>query len=245
MKDKNISKFKTVVTNTGDLFGRDQGAAFLRYFKEKKFPIDILSHIEYPLGIQDLSAEVSKIKALKPDILISITRPGDAKLLIRELYKQRVELMAITGSGPGLYEPEFIRDMKVLADYTMDNVPWYNPQGKMYKEVNDRFSKKFPGKYIDTNSGYAYLAVLVIADALERAKSAKPEDIKEALKKTYFRQDLMIGGAVVFNIKGDNDNADTAMIQVLGGAVKVVLPKKAAEAPYVFPMPKQLWDRGM
>jgi branched-chain amino acid transport system substrate-binding protein len=245
MKDKGINRLKAVVTNTGDLFGRDQGATFIKFFKDKKFPIDILAHIEYPLGIQDLSAEVSKIKALKPDLLIPITRPGDAKLMIRELYKQRVELQAIIGSGPGLYEPEFIRDMKALSEYVMDNVPWYNPRGKMYQEANAKFSKLFPGKYIDTNSGYAYLGVLVVADALERAKSAKPEDIKEAMKKTYFKQDLMVGGAVTFNELGDNVNADTAMVQVLGGAVKVVLPKKVAEVPYVYPMPKQLWDRGM
>jgi branched-chain amino acid transport system substrate-binding protein len=245
MKEKSISKLKAVVSNTGDLFGRDQGATFIKFFKDKKFPVEVLAHIEYPLGIQDLSAEVSKIKALKPEILIPITRPGDAKLMITELYKQRVELMAIIGSGPGLYEPEFVRDMKALSEYTMDNVPWYNPQGKMYKEVNDRFSKLYPGKYIDTNSGYSYLAILVIADALERAKSAKPEDIKEAVKKTYFKQDLMVGGAVTFNDKGDNVNADTAMVQVLGGAVKVVMPAKAAEAKYVFPMPKHLWERGM
>ena len=189
MKEKNLSKIRGVVTNTGDLFGRVQGAMFLKYLKEKKFPIEVLSHIEYPLGIQDLSAEVSKIKSLKPEVLFPITRPGDAKLMIRELYKQRVELLGIIGPGsPGLYEPEFIRDMKALSEYVMDNVPWYNPVGKMYKQVNAEFSKKYPGKYIDTNSGYAYLAVMVVADALERAKSTKPQDIVAALKKTYLNR---------------------------------------------------------
>jgi branched-chain amino acid transport system substrate-binding protein len=134
--------------------------------------------------------------------------------------------------------------MKVLSDYVMDNVPWYNPVGKMYKEVNAAFSKKFPGKYIDTNTGYAYLGMLVIADALERAKSTKAEDIVAALKKTYLKQDLMVGLAVAFDERGDNVNADAAMIQILGQSLKVVLPEKAAEAKYVYPMPKQLWDRG-
>ena len=60
MKEKNISKIRGVVTNTGDLFGRVQGATFLKTLKDKKFPIEVLGHIEYPLGIQDLSAEVSK-----------------------------------------------------------------------------------------------------------------------------------------------------------------------------------------
>jgi len=246
MKEKNISKIRGVVTNTGDLFGRVQGATFIKTLKDKKFPIEVLGHIEYPLGIQDLSAEVSKIKALKPDVLFPVARPGDAKLMIRELYKQRVELQAIVSPGsPGWYEPEFIRDMKALGDYVMDNVPWYNPVGKMYKEVNAAFSKKFPGKYIDTNSGYAYLGVLVIADALERAKSTKSPDIVAALKKTYLKQDLMVGLAVNFDERGDNVNADTALIQILQGSIKVVLPQAAAEAKYVYPVPKQLWDRGM
>ena len=245
MKEKNISKIKGVLTNTGDLFGRVQGATFKKTLAEKKFPIEVLGHIEYPLGIQDLSAEVSKIKALKPDVLFPVARPGDAKLMIRELYKQRVELKAIISPGsPGWYEPEFIRDMKATADYVMDNVPWYNPVGKMYKEVNAAFSKKYPGKYIDTNSGYAYLGVLVIADALGRAKSTKAADIVAALKKTYFKQDLMVGLAVAFDERGDNINADTAMIQILGGSIKVVLPEKSAEDNYVYPMPWQLWERG-
>jgi branched-chain amino acid transport system substrate-binding protein len=246
MKEKNISKIKGVVTNTGDLFGRVQGATFLKFIKEKNFPIEVLGHIEYPLGIQDLSAEVSKIKALKPDVLFPVARPGDAKLMIRELYKQRVELQGIISPGsPGWYEPEFIRDMKALSDYVMDNVPWYNPVGKMYKQVNAEFLKKYPGKYIDTNSGYAYLGVMVIADALERAKSTKPENIVAALRKTYLKQDLMVGGAVTFDQRGDNVNADSAIVQIFEGSIKVVLPQKAAEAKYVYPTPKQLWERGM
>ena len=244
MKEKSISKIRGVVTNTGDLFGRDQGATFIKVVKEKKFPIEILTQIEYPLGVQDLSAEISKIKFLKPDVLFPVARPGDAKLIMRELYKQRVPLMGLISPGsPGWYEPEFIQDMKALSEYVMVNNPWYNPQGKMYKEVNAKFSKLYPGKYIDTNSGNSYLSILVIADALERAKSSKPEDIKEALRKTYFKQDLMIGGAIIFDAKGDNVNADVAMNQILGGQVKVVLPQKFAEAKCVFPWPKQLWER--
>ena len=246
MREKNLTKIKGVVTHTGDLFGRAQGATFLKFLKEKDFPVEVLSHIEYPQGIQDLSSEVSKIKALRPDVLFPVARPEDAKVMIRELYKQRVELQWIISPGsPGWYEPEFVRDMKVLSNYIMNNVPWYNPQGKMYKQVNAEFSKKYPGKYIDINSGYAYLGVLVIADALERAKSTKPENLAGGLRKTYLKQDLMVGGAVTFDPRGDNVNADSAMVQIFEGSIKVVLPQKAAETKYVYPMPKQLWERGI
>jgi branched-chain amino acid transport system substrate-binding protein len=193
--------------------------------------------------VQDLSAEVAKIKAAKPDILCPVARSGDAKLLLRELYKQRVELMGIVGPGsPGWYEPEFIRDMGNLADFVMDNAPWPNPKSPRYKEINERFGKLYPGKYLDGNSGFGYLAVMVIADALERAKSTKPEAILEALKTTNYKQDVMVGGPVQFTPNGDNAGAATALLQVLKGEVKVVLPKDVAQADFVFPTPT-LWKR--
>jgi branched-chain amino acid transport system substrate-binding protein len=248
IKEKKVTIKRVAVTNAGDAFGRGQGAAFIKFVKDKKLPFEIVEHIEYPLGVKDLSAEVAKIRAAKPDLLCPVARPGDAKLLIRELYKQRVELIGIISPGsPGWYEPEFIRDMDKLAYYVMDNVPWVNPKSPKYKEVNDRFEKLYPGKYIDTNSGYAYLGVTVIADALERAGSTDPAALREALRKTNFKDNPMVGGPVVFDEKGDNINASTAMIQVLPDPnlderVKVVLPKESAQAPYVFPW-KQLWER--
>jgi branched-chain amino acid transport system substrate-binding protein len=246
VKEKKVNIKRIAVTNAGDLFGRLQGKAFVDFVKAKKlsFDAEIVEHIEYPLGVQDLSSEVAKIKAAKPDILCPVARPGDAKLLIRELYKQRVELLGIVGPGsPGWYEPEFIKDMGLLADFVMDNAPWPNPRSPKYKEINERFAKLYPGKYLDGNSGYGYLAVMVIADALERAKSTNPDGLVEALRKANYKDNPMVGGPVQFTPNGDNANAATALLQVLKGDVKVMLPKEYAEASYVFPQPP-LWKRG-
>lgn len=249
IKEKKVNIKRIALTNAGDAFGRGQAQAFLKYLKEKKLPFEIVEHIEYPLGVKDLSAEVAKVKASKPDILCPVARPGDARLLIQELYKQRVELMGLISPGsPGWYEPEFVKDLDKLALYVLDNLPWVNPKSKKFQEANARFEKLYPGKYLDTNSGYAYTGVLVIADALERAKSTDPAALRDALRKTNFKDHPMVGGPVVFDEKGDNINATTAMIQVLpdpnfDDRVKVVLPKESAQAPYVFPW-KQLWERG-
>jgi branched-chain amino acid transport system substrate-binding protein len=245
VKEKKVSIKRIAVTNAGDLFGRTGGKAFVDFVKAKKlsFDAEIVEHIEYPLGAQDLSAEVAKVKAAKPDILCPVARSGDAKLLVRELFKQRVDLMGIIGPGsPGWYEPEFIRDMGKLADFVLDNAPWTNPKSPRFKDINERFGKLYPGKYLDGNSVYGYLSVLVIADALERAKSAKPEAIIEALRTTNLKQEIAAGGPVQFTPNGDNLGANTALMQVLKGEVKVVLPKEFAEANYIFPTPP-LWKR--
>lgn len=248
VSEKKISPKRAVVSYVGDAFGKDQGGRFIKAFKEAQLGIDIVEEVTYPLGIPDLSAEVAKIKAAKPDILFPVCRPGDSAILTRELYKQRVELMGIISPGsPGWYEPTVVKDLDKLVLYVMDNVPWIAPKSPTYQEANKLFLEKFK-VYMDTNTGYGYTGMLVALDAVERAGSTDADKIIAALAKTDFKNHPMVGGPIRFAENGDNTGATTAIVQVLPDAdplkrVKVVLPKEFAQADYTFPAP-QLWDRG-
>ena len=104
----------------------------------------------------------------------------------------------------------------------------------------EEYKKLSNGKTFDTNSGYSYDAVFVIADVLERAARLEdPDSIVEALRKTSFTGGLMqYGGPVVFNELGDNPNAIPTMIQILKQKPVAVWPKEAALEKLVFPRPK-------
>ena len=245
---KGVMPKRAVVTNTADPFGKGMSGGFIKFMEKSGLPIQIVERIQYPLGIHDLSAEVARIKAAKPDILFPISRPGDSILLTRELYKQRVELMGIYGPGsPGYYEPSVIKDLGRLIDYVMVNVPWINPTSPVYQQANAAFQKAY-NKYLDTNSAYAYTGLLVIADILERAGSTDPEKILAATRQTNYTNHPVVGGPIRFNDKGDNTGALTALIQVqpdhdLFKRVKIVAPKEFAQSgQIVFPWP-QLWER--
>lgn len=240
---------RAVVTNTADPFGKGMSGGFIKFLNDSGLPIEIVERVQFPLGIKDLSAEVAKIKAARPDIIFPISRPGDSVLLVRELYKQRVELMGIFGPGsPGWYEQEVIKDLGKLLDYAMVNLPWVNPTSPIYKQANADYLKKH-GKFLDTNSAYAYTGILVIADVLERAASSKPDNIVAALKKTNVTDHPLVGGPIKFDAKGDNTGARTALIQIQPDKdplkkAKILLPKKFAQSDkIVFPAP-QLWERG-
>ncbi len=119
------------------------------------------------------------------------------------------------------------------------SVPWANFKNPRTNQVAEEYKKRSGGKTFDTNSGYSYDAMFVIADTLERAKSADPDAIVEALKKTNWSAGLMqYGGPVVFNELGDNPNAIPTMIQILGQKPVAVWPKEAALQKFVFPRPK-------
>ena len=240
-QEAGVSPKRVVLMYANDLFGQNQAKGFQAAHKAASPGWEIVDVIPWPEPPSDLSTEVSRAKAAKPDIICPITRPASAQLLLPELAKQRVEVMGILGPGsPGLYEAGQLAVLKEHLEYVMDSVPWPNFKDPRARKLAEDYLKRSGGKTLDTNSGYSYDGMLIIADVLERAKSTDPDTIVDAIKKTRFTGNLMVStGPVVFNEIGDNPNASTALIQILGQKPVVVWPKEAAEQKAVFPRPKR------
>jgi branched-chain amino acid transport system substrate-binding protein len=238
-----VTPKRVVLMYCNDLFGQSQSRGFLAAYKAAKPAWTLLEDdvIAWPEPPSDLSTEVSKAKSLRPDVIAPITRPASAQLLLPEIRKQRLDILGIVGPGsPGFYEAGQIAILKDDVEYAMVSNPWANFKNPRTLAVAEDYRKRSSGKTFDTNSGYSYDAVLVIADVLERAaKLDDPDSIVEAIRKTSFTGGLMqYAGPVLFNELGDNPNAVTTMTQILGQKPVAVWPKDAALAKFVFPRPK-------
>jgi len=240
-KEAGVSPKRVVLMYCNDLFGQNNAKGFQAAHAAAKPPWEIVDVIPWPEPPQDLSTEVSRAKAAKPDVLAPITRPASAQLLLPEIRKQRLDIMGIVGPGsPGLYEAGQLAALKEDLDYVMSNLPWANFKNPRTQKVAEDYLKRSGGKTFDTNSGYSYDGIMVIADVLERAKSADGNTIVEAMKKTNYAGGLMqYAGPVIFNEIGDNPNAVTTMVQILGQKPVAVWPKEAAVQKFVFPRPKR------
>jgi branched-chain amino acid transport system substrate-binding protein len=226
-----------------DLFGQNQWRGFLAAYKAAKPAWTLLEEdvIAWPEPPSDLSTEVSKVKSLKPDVIAPICRPASAQLLLPEIRKQRIEILGIVSPGsPGFYEAGQLAVLKDDVEYALTSVPWANFKNPKTRAVAEEYMKRSGGKTFDTNSGYSYDAVFVIADALERTSSIDdPDAIVDAIRKTNYTGGLMqYGGPIMFNEVGDNPNAISTMIQILGQKPVAVWPKDAALQKFVFPRPK-------
>jgi len=239
-QEAKVSPKRVVLMYCNDLFGQNNAKGFQAAHAAAKPSWDIVDVIPWPEPPQDLSTEVSRAKAAKPDIIAPITRPASAQLLLPEIRKQRVEIMGIVGPGsPGLYEAGQLAALKEDLDYVMSSLPWANFKNPRTQAVAAEYLKRSNGKTFDTNSGYSYDGMMLIADVLERAKSTDPDAIVEALRTSNWSGGLMqYAGPVVFNEIGDNPNAVTTMIQILAGKPVAVWPREAAVSKFVFPRPK-------
>jgi branched-chain amino acid transport system substrate-binding protein len=235
-----VSPRRVVLMYCNDLFGQNSARGFQTAHGAAKLAWDIVEVIPWPEPPQDLSTEVSRAKAAKPDVIAPIPRPASAQLLLPEIRKQRIEMLGVVSpGGPGLYEAGQLAVLKENLEYVMASVPWPNFKNARTNAVAEEYRKRAVGKSFDTNSGYSYDGMFVIADVLERARSTDAEALVEAMKKTEYAGGLMqYGGPIVFNEVGDNPNAIPTMIQILGQKPVAVWPREAAVQKFVFPRPK-------
>jgi len=238
-----VTPRRVVLMHCNDLFGVNQSRGFLAAYKAAMPAWTLLADdvIPWPEPPSDLSTEVARLKALKPDVIAPITRPASAQLLLPEIRKQRVESLGIVGPGsPGLYEAGQLAALKEDLEYVMASNPWPNFRNPRTQRLAEEYQKRSGGRLFDTNSGYSYDAVFVIADVLERAaKLDDPDAIVDAIRKTTYTAGLMqYGGPIHFNETGDNPNAIPTMVQILKAKPVAVWPKEAALQKFVFPRPK-------
>src|SRR5207244_11589059 len=99
-----------------------------RMFPTSQMPFRLLESIAYDPKAQDLSVEVTRIRALNPDLVLVVTRAADAIKLVRDMVRQRFQPMGIVSPGsPALYDEEFYQALGPLADFPTFTIPWSKP----------------------------------------------------------------------------------------------------------------------
>ena len=239
-REAGVSPRRVVLMYGNDLFGQSPSCGFMAAHRAANPAWEIVDTIVWAEPAADLSAEVSRAKAARPDVIAPITRAASAHLLLSEIRRQRVDVMGIMGPGsPGLSEAGPLAAFKDELEHVLTSVPWPNFKNPKIAAAAEEYRKRSGGRPLDLGAGYACDAVLVAADVLERARSTDPEAIVDALKKTYLATGVMqYGGPIFFNELGDNPNAIPTLIQILSGKPVAVWPRDAALQKFVFPRPR-------
>src|SRR5215831_20423008 len=161
-----------VFLHANDTFGAAQRTAMDALFPRAGLPFQLVESIAYDPRAQDLSVEVTKIRALNPDLMLVVTRAADAIKLVRDMVRQRFEPKGIVSPGsPGLYDEEFYQALGPLADYPIYNIPWADPKAPMSQALEAAFKPVNPNFRFSVecfNVGFTFEALLVAADGFKR-----------------------------------------------------------------------------
>jgi branched-chain amino acid transport system substrate-binding protein len=220
-----------------DPFSQDIRAGVLD--DAKRHGMKVVIDDKLPKELNDMTATLTKVKALKPDILVVSGHSKGAALAIRQSTEMRVNvpMLAMTHCEAAKVHEKF----KANADYTLCATQW--AESMSYKDKWFGTAKQFGNTFRSDYPDYGVIpyqaaesaaSVLVWVDALERAGSFDQVKVRDALSATDMQT---FYGNVKFAPTGQNIAKPMALRQIIKGKYKVVAPSKWAEQPVVFPRP--------
>jgi branched-chain amino acid transport system substrate-binding protein len=197
--------------------------------------IEVLDIIKHPTPTLDFNNIVLTIKAKNPDIVIPANYYNEYVILARTLLQQKVRPKAIYSVlGGGASQYKFLKEFPEAAKYIMDCNHWFNPKNSAALDLKKRTEAK--DLFYTYEVFLNYTAVMLLADALERAASTDRAKITAVLAASTWSGHFMPYGPTKFE-NGQNTGARAVNLQVQDNDIKVILPAEFANAKAVFPMP--------
>lgn len=195
----------------------------------------VLETIKHANPTRDFANIVLRVQARKPDLIIPSNYYDEYVLLTRALRQQRVQtkgIYSILGGGASSYK--FVKEFPDAANYVMDCNHWFDPRKSAALALKDKTEKR--GLFFTYEVVLNYNAVMLLADALERARSADRAAIIAALAASTYDKHVLPYGPTKF-VNGQNQGAQPVITQVLNRDIKVIYPLEFASGNAVFPTP--------
>jgi branched-chain amino acid transport system substrate-binding protein len=194
--------------------------------------VEIVMFEPYSAGFTDASPLINKVKASGANALFSVSYLNDLILIVRTV-KQVGLNVAINGGSGGFVIPDFYHNVGKLAEGLQGVAHWNHDMNADSEKVNAEYKKR-TSEFLFEYAGGLVAQTYMLADALERAASADPQKVREALSaldvSTGYAA-MAPGGRVKFGPDGKNIYGRPLGVQWQDGDLASVFPKEDARKP--------------
>jgi branched-chain amino acid transport system substrate-binding protein len=229
------SELKLAMAFENDPFSQDVRDGVLD--DAKRFGMQIVIDDKLPKDLNDMAATLTKVKAVKPDILVVSGHDKGATTAVRQIAEMKVDvpMLAITHCDSA----QVAENLGAAAEYTLCASQWASTlsyKDDLFGSAAD-YAKLFKQTF-DYEPPYqaaeSTAAVQVFADAFTRAGSLDPQAVRDAIAATEMET---FYGNIKFDETGKNIAKPMVLFQVLNGEYQVVAPTKWAAVKFVHPRP--------
>ncbi|MEA2741844.1 MAG: branched-chain amino acid transport system substrate-binding protein [Acetobacteraceae bacterium] len=224
------------IVNENTDYGTSVGGAIEAEAKKLGIPVSI--RVPYSANGADVSAQVLQLKEKNPSVVLFVSYASDAILFMRTMKSLDYLPPMIIGDSAGFSDPAFLPAVGGLAKGLVNRSVWSKgPEGSLSFGVNAIYQAK-TGNEIGDVSGRSMQAFFVLADALNRAGSADPAKLRQALQATEMPHSAMMIGyrGVRFDETGQNIESATYLTQLQGKDYVTIWPDDAAVSKVQWPM---------
>jgi len=216
VKEKKYRKLAVMALD--DEYGKGNVDAIERYLK-KFGGAEVVGKEWYRLDAKEFRPLLTKLAGLGPDAIVVTGSLADTALLVKQYGELGLKVPLVGGGG---HSSKAFRNIAGSASDGMIVVPAFWPGHFKNKEAVD-FEKGFHAKYTalegDEWSMFAYDAVMIVAGAMERAKSTDGAKVIPEMFKTG----PISGAAGTYTITPNGEIDTTVFIGTWGPDGKVQL----------------------
>jgi len=199
---------RLAVIYVDDAYGQGVWADTKRFIEDDDLPITIVDERSYPKGTATFQAELTAIKAAKPDAVYVVDFTTGTATIFRQ-GQSDVGLNSIYIAVECCEEPEFYEALGQWGDYQLleskfasyAGPPFYLPMMDTYVADYQTRYNKIPGMMgADT-----YDAFYIAKDAIERAGTLEKSVVRDSIEDTNMEQMLIIteSGRIQFSTATD------------------------------------------
>ena len=173
-------------------YGSSVAASVREAAREARLPIS--ADLSYSANTTDVSPQVLQLRDKKPDAVVFASYTSDIIRYMKALKNFDYRPPVIIGDDSGFSDPAFIANVGKIAQGVLDRSAWEKGKpGSTTAKINDMFKAK-TGYDLDDTSARNMQALFILADAINRAGSTRPEAIQQALQQTDLKpEQLMMG----------------------------------------------------
>jgi branched-chain amino acid transport system substrate-binding protein len=220
------------------IFGTDSSNIQRKLAAERGYKL--VADIKYKSNSPSLSVEVQQLKAADPDVLMPSSYTTDAILLMRTMGELGYKPKNIVAQASGFSDKSFYDAMGEKAVGVISRASFSLDMARKRPsvlKVNDLYKAR-SGRDLNDSTSRELMGLLVLADAIDRARTTDGEKIREALAATDIpgERTIMPWKRVKFELDGQNVDADPVLIQYIGGTFVTIFPAAVALAEPRWPM---------
>lgn len=235
------AKVKTIaIIHENTLWGEEFAKSAKRYFAEyPQFTLAV--DIAYANGTTDLTSEVQRLMAARPDAVLHACYDAEAILLAKTYKLLGFAPQGLLTHGAAFVSSRFRESLKEDANYFLAREHWsldLAAKKPIIKAVGDLYRQRY-GKDMDGTPARAFTATMVLLEAINRAGSTQPDAIRQALAGTNLSADqiIMPWPGVKFDQTGQNVLSRGIFVQTQNQVPRLVWPVEGAAADLVWPRP--------
>ncbi len=227
---KSPSDVKVAIAVENDPFSLDIRAGVTE--DAAKYNMQIVVDEQLPRDLSDMSAILTKVKLVKPDVLVVSGHSKGAATAVRQIDEQNVKvpMVAITHCEAA----DVVGNFGAAANDILCSTQWAetltysDPLFGTAAEYEQGFKAAFPEyaeKTVPYQTAQASAAVYVFKDAFERAGTLDKEAVRDAIAATDL---ATFYGQIRFSEAGNNIAKPMVLRQIQDGQYNVVAPSAFA-----------------